>query len=151
VKWFTREWAQGALPDEDSGNVPRLYATHLDAIDPRLDEGTRKLARDINIHDGRVKRWCEDASTIELEVLTGDLPLGYQRLTILFEDASLLTHNSLGELHFDDPRTELLYDEIDLSPDGLFDYRVLLSPKGDFAIRFASVTITSAPATPSER
>jgi hypothetical protein len=105
----------------------------------------------VNIHDGHVKNWRHSATTIELRLVAGDLQAGYRWVVLLFEGASLLEPASLDELHLGEARTELLYDEIDLAGDGLFDYRVLVWPTGELAIRFADVKITTRSATPSDR
>lgn len=48
----------------------------------------------------------------------------------------------------DDPRTELLYDEVDVVDPGRFEHRHLLWPEGEFGVRFAEVSVVSAPASP---
>jgi hypothetical protein len=151
MKWFTREWATGELSDQEWERVPVLYDAHLALISDRLSPDALALASAVNIHDGHVKKSRHSGTTIELQLVVGDLQSGYQWVVLLFVGASLLDPASLDELHLDAAHTELLYDEIDLADDGLFDYRVLVWPRGELAIRFSAVTISTRTATASDR
>lgn len=151
MKRFTREWATGQLSNQESERVPQLYEEHLMDIQGRLSPDALALARTVNIHDGHMKKWRQTGTTIELELVAGDLQSGYQRIVLVFVGASLLEPPSLDDLGFTDAGTELLYDELNVADDGRFEYRVLVSPAGEFAIRFAGVTIQTTPATASDR
>jgi hypothetical protein len=151
MKWFTREWATGQLSDEEWERVPGLYAAHLESIASHFHDGANELALSLNLHDAHVKQWQIRKSTIDIEAVAGDLQSGYRRVRLLFENAALQLPASLEELRFDDPRTELLYDEVDVVGDDVFEYRALVWPAGELAIQFGAVAITTAPAQASDR
>jgi hypothetical protein len=49
-----------------------------------------------------------------------------------------------------DGRTELLFQEVDVAPDGRFEHRHLLRPEGEFGVRFADIAVDSMPATAAD-
>ncbi len=151
MKWFTREWTRGQLSDAEDDAVPALYAEHLDQIEDQLSAGARDLARNLNVHDGRVKGWRQANKTIELDVVVGDLQAGYQRVLLTFEGSKLVRPTSLDDLGFGNLRTEILYDEVDVTDSGAFEYRLLVWPDGEIAIRFDSVVVTKSAAAAADR
>lgn len=48
------------------------------------------------------------------------------------------------------PGVEVWYDEVDVLDDG-YEHRLLLHPDGEFAIRFAGLTVERSPASASDR
>jgi hypothetical protein len=40
------------------------------------------------------------------------------------------------------PKTEILYDEVDLAGDGKFEHRMLLWPREEMAIRFRGFSLS---------
>ena len=150
MKWFTREWTRGQLSDAEADAVPALYAEHLDHIEAQLSVGALDLARNLNVHDGRVKGWRQANKTIELDVVAGELQAGYQRILLTFEGSKLVHPTSLDDLDFANPRTEILYDEVDVTDSGAFEYRMLVWPDGEVAIRFDSVVVKKTAATAAD-
>jgi hypothetical protein len=161
MRWLTRD-LNGAGADELSDAVAAgqraAYDRHRLAILPRLPDDLRTLAADPvhaparSLHDGRLETWQADLpDRLVLSVICGDLQRGYERLRIEYRHAELVgtdEHRLAGWLA--DPQTEWLEHEVDALSDGRFEHRHLLWPSGEFAVRFAEISVTAAPATPKE-
>jgi hypothetical protein len=85
--------------------------------------------------------------------LAGDQQRGYERLTLLYDGAELVgaTVDGLRTWRLTEPNVELVEDELDLSEDGRYEHRMLISPEGEIAVRFRSLAVTRHPAEPTER
>ncbi|MDQ1547146.1 MAG: hypothetical protein QOH69_2050 [Actinomycetota bacterium] len=152
MKWFTREWATGQLSEDESRAVRAEYTDHVNSILRYLiDDDADDLILNVNIHDGHVKRWSQTDGSIKLEMVTGDLQSGYQRVLLVFHDANLIGSGSLDEFDFGHARTELLYDEFDVASENAFEYRVLVWPEGELIVRFRSVTVQISEADEFDR
>jgi hypothetical protein len=139
MHFFSREWHSGDLSDAESDERERRYREeHLPAILPRLPRALAELARNqadtgelLGIHDARIRRVVIGlgSKSVSLELRTGDEGQGYADLDLEFRrvDLARLDRSFLKRVALD-PRTELLYDEVDVEADGCFVYRVLLWP-----------------------
>ena len=76
----------------------------------------------------------------------GDLQAGYFDLDIAYEEANMST-TELAELTsaVNNSETEILYDEVDLGAVGKYVHRLLLWPRGEIVITFASMTYLMHP------
>ena len=135
------------LNEDDSG-----YTAHLASIAPQLRNGAELLPA-INLHDGQVHRYSFANGVYTMTVLIGDLEVGYEWLSLRYEEAELvgLPRDGIRRLRLRALRTEFLYDEIDLAPGGRFEHRILLWPRRELCIRFSSVAIERRPADDTAR
>jgi|tagenome__1003787_1003787.scaffolds.fasta_scaffold19850960_1 hypothetical protein len=152
MKWFTREWADCALDDDELERRRVDYQRHLESIGADLDGGAEQLLS-VYLHDAQV-RVCnlDEDATLRLRALTGDLQRGYEWLSLQYHRAGIVgaTIEDLSG-RITEHGTELLYDEVDVCNDGRYEHRILMWPDGEFGVRFASLTVTREPALPSDR
>jgi hypothetical protein len=151
MRWLTTEWVGASgemLTAEEVDERAAAYQRHLDSLMPQLPDELRALAA-AGLHDGRLERWeAAMPARLVLLVVCGDRQRGYERLAIEYRDAELVaaTDHDLSKW-FADPDTELLYQELDVLPDGRFEHRHLLWPAGEFAVRFDDARVSSSAAT----
>ena len=86
MKYFTRAWATGGLTDEEYETVKPSYWRHFDRIKESLPEELATFATKISMHDGLIRRVLVDreADTLALEMLCGDLQVGYFDLDLVY-------------------------------------------------------------------
>jgi len=152
VKFFAHDWQASEGADE---LVVRYREQHLPAILPRLPHGLAEFARGsssagepLGIHDALVRRVVIGipAARLGLELRAGDLAQGYADLDLEFRGVDLMRLDRRAWEHLArEPRTELLYDEIDLEPDGRCVWRVLVWPKAELEIVFREFAWRRAP------
>jgi hypothetical protein len=111
MKYFTRQWANGELPDEAYDATVRAYADHIAQLLPRLPRPLAILARDVSLHDALVRCVVVDRTSdkICLELLCGDLQAGYYDLDVTYLGVhwETLKEETLAR-RVRDPGTELL-------------------------------------------
>lgn len=148
MKWFTREWLDGQLPDAEADARQRAYAAYIDSISERLPPAVLDLARPRHPHasisDALVDRIIveDGARRISMRLLNGELQVGYGKLDIEFEDAELVEPGieRLSEL-LAAARTEFVRSEVEFIGAGeRLEIRFLLWPEGEIAIRSAGIT-----------
>jgi hypothetical protein len=148
MKFFTRAWAVGELSDAESNEIIAAYERHLDDVVPSLPASIRCLARELTLHDGLVRRVIYDRAGRELrmELRCGDLQIGYFDLDLWYLGA-ILDHADVAALQSAarDTKTEVWYDEVDLSGDGAFLHRVLFYPGRECEIMFRSLGLRLIP------
>jgi hypothetical protein len=158
MRWLTRDWhgsGENPLSDAEVAEHTAAYERHCEAVLPRLPDDLKTLAGQPidghyrNLHDGRVEAWeARLPNRFVLQIVCGDLCHGYERLRVEYRGAELL-----GVSEYDlaawlsNERTELLYQEVDALPDGPFEHRHLLWPKGEFGIRFKDIAVTATAVT----
>ena len=148
MRWFTSEWASGELTDEEWEGRRQAYATHLSAIEHELRNGAEELIASVYLHDAQILNATTDGATFKLRVLAGDLQRGYERLSLVYEDA--VTDGDVGSIS-DADVSEIIYDEVDLSPDSRFEHRLLLYPEGELCVRFRRLRVERQPASATDR
>lgn len=142
---FTRQWHSG----EDESDPRDAYWAHVDAIESELPEPVRRLARDVNLHDGLIQRVQVDrpADSVSLELRCGDCQVGYFDLELVYAGVDW-DRSELSELTAiaDDPDTEALYDEVDrLAEGGPYVHRILWWPYREVELMFDGLTVTTTP------
>jgi hypothetical protein len=151
VRWFTREWQDGELSDEEAEARDPAYAAYVRSIADRLPERLRAFAlateAAMSVHDALVDQADLDiaAGRIELLLLNGDLQAGYGKLRLTFLDAELVEPSveRLRDL-LTNRRTEFLRQELELDetlPATPYGIRFLLWPEGQIAIRCRDLQI----------
>jgi len=128
MKFFTKEWATGFQEDEKHERAVPDYWAYQETISGDLSESLRTFSNTVSIHDALVNIVGIDVgrATVMLELVNGDVQVGYRNLKITYSgvDFRLLDLEKL--LHMArDRRTELGYDEIDVSENGRFIHRIL--------------------------
>jgi hypothetical protein len=139
LKWFTpaRLWG----PDE-SDPVDE-YQRHLQSVRTKLSRGVAELAFQMSLHDARVIEWASSEDSLLLKVLTDDDAGSYEEVTLEYsqpriEDPAI---GSLEDLDLLAGDVEVLYDEIDVEPDGSFVHNVIFWPTGYLAVRFEDLKL----------
>jgi len=147
MRFFTPAW-HGEMSDAESDAVIAAYRDHVAAILPRLPATVRALAREIDVHDAKVRRVILDraARTLRLELRAGDRKMGYfdldlDYLGIVLDAADVKVIAAAAR----DERAELIYDEVDIADDGLIVHRILWWPYREFEVTFRSLAIRMAP------
>ena len=133
MQWFTREWRDGALSDEEWQQRLDDYELHTAALRPDLPLDQAWLL-DQDLHDGQVQSWRESDGQFSWVLLTGDLERGYRLTSLHYLDAHLIGADTedLDELLLGS-RSELLYDEVSQGGDCLASTTVAFAvvPLGD--------------------
>lgn len=145
MKFFTRDWCQGNLTDDEVQAVIFDYQRHLDTCD--LPESVRALAH-LNPHDAYVLNFEHKPreGTLRLRLRCGDLQRGYFDAVLDFAEAILAPKDAETLVLARYPAAyEILYDEVDRVGSDAFEYRLLLDPTGEVAIRFSRVAIDRRP------
>jgi hypothetical protein len=144
MKYFTRPWATGELTDEEFEETFRAYRSHVEGLVGHLPGAVAELATSISLHDGIIRRVSVDrrAAGLRIELRCGDQQVGYfdavlQYLGVPLEETDL---DSLED-RARDPRTRVLYDEVDIDGDGRLCHRFLFWPDGELEIRFTSFAL----------
>jgi hypothetical protein len=159
MRWFTDE----AYEADEPGWLRMLadYRAHLDSIAPRLPPDLLALATEprLNLHDARFRevRVDRDAAEVDLTIECGDLQVGYRRINLQFGSASIVPDNlyllaqAIGaefrsnHWHRQRTVTEILAHEVDVRRGGRFVLALRLTPFHEFAIEFATLSLTEVP------
>ena len=145
MKFFTREWCQGNMADEEAEAVIPTYQRHLDKI--YLPESIRELAG-LNPHDAHILdiEHVPRESILRVRLRCGDLQIGYFDATLVFTHAILTSADAATLARARYPaKFEILHDEVDRVASDVFEYRLLLYPTGEVSIGFKQVTIVRRP------
>lgn len=145
MKFFTRDWCQGKMTDEEAEAVIPTYQRHLDKLD--LPESIRELAG-LNPHDAYILDTEHEPreGTLRLRLRCGDLQIGYFDATLAFTHAILTSVDAATLVRARYPaKFEILYDEVDKVASAAFEYRLLLYPTGEVSIGFNQVAIARRP------
>ncbi len=159
MRWFT-DWLDQdpEVTDEDHRRATAAYLEHVRSILPALpaDLGRLALEPGLHLHDAQFRRVAVDPDRriIELTVDTGYLDVGYRRLWMRVENATL-SPEDFPRLEFAvtaryrrqgyEHVTEILDQEVDILADGRFVLRLRLYPFHDFAVEFEGFTLQETP------
>lgn len=144
MRFFTQEWADGELSDEDFEQMSSDYESYL--LQLSLPVGGHRLAQ-MNLHDGLVREVSGSTESLRLLLTTGDLQNGYRRTTICYNGGDcLLASFNLKHIETD---TEVIADELDAVGDG-FVHRLLFADGKEVHIPFRDVSVTEEPAAERE-
>lgn len=145
MKFFTRDWCQGNMTDEEAEAVVLAYRRHLDNRD--FPAAIRELAH-LNPHDAYVLDVEHEPSkgTLRLRLRCGDLQSGYFDADLHFTHVSLTSTDAATLVRAKYPSEfEILYDEVDHIASERFEYRLLLDPTGEVTIGFHQVSVVRKP------
>jgi len=145
MKYFTNRWATGQLSDIEFEKVIPSYWEHIARL--KLPAEIQQLA-EFNSHDGILLEAIHDAESKELilKLRSGDLQVGYIDAELRFSKVVisagvLTTFYDVGKAN----QIELIYDEVDRSELGYFEYRLLFSNLVEANFTFDSVSISVTP------
>jgi hypothetical protein len=150
MRFFTKEWLTGALPDADFDTAPKAYQQYLATL--QLPSDAIALSR-ADIHDALVLDVKFDPSRrhLVLRLRSGDLQRGYSDIHIAYSEAAI-DSVSLGHLRqvMQPPRKELLQDEVDrierrLEHRLIFENQTIPRSFTEVSVLFAAVAIHSQP------
>lgn len=144
MKFFTRQWHAGHLSDREADKVAQAYADHLESFLPRLPASLLALAKNTNLHDGRIRQVSVDrvAASVTLAVRCGDLQSGYFDVDLIYESVDF-TNSELSEMKAiaQDPRAEVLYDEVDTNIHNRWVHRILFWPYRELCFDFGNLNL----------
>ncbi len=149
MRFFTPEWHQGLLDDDESAAARDAYWRLVDDLEPSLPPAVAELAR-TSIHDGLVRRVALDEArgALRLELRCGDLGRGYFDLDLVYHGVELAAPDveRLARIARD-PRCEALYDEVDRAPGAGFVHRVLFiaDDYDEVAVAFTRLDLARTP------
>lgn len=165
MRWFARAPADDAKATiYEWDQRVSSYWEHIESIRPQLPEGLSRLANpvgDLDLHGAVFDIVVVEPATrhVTLSVAAGAHVCGGRRLlTMTYVDADLggctlatleaaveaLRPRRDGSAVELVPLVSILYDEIDMTEDELFEHRFLLDPFGDFTIRFADFELVES-------
>jgi len=147
MRYFTRGWANGELPEAEAEKTPKAYWKHVEDLLPGMPAGVAKLAK-TNLHDALISRACLDTRTRTLTLVllvwarTGrscsEVTLRYAGVETCGQNIETLKARAR------DRESEILYDEIDSAADGSWVHRLLFWPEGEISIWFRRLSVRRA-------
>ena len=166
MKWFGEEWQRAS--EAKAARIEAQYREHLEALSSSLPTSLHLLSHfhllshaggSLSIHDGRIMSafWeldAEDTFVVDIYVGEDDPPdpglISVLLIRICYRDARLKAPK-LTELRrlIRDPKTQILYGEVDSSKPGRFEHRMSLwtgkqAPNAELAVRFSDADIVAA-------
>ena len=148
MKYFTRAWAHGEPSDAENASIVRSYDRYIERITRLLPRPLATLARGISLHDALIRRVIADFDrhSLRLELLCGDLQVGYFDLEILYHNVEwgFLDQEALAR-RARDQETEILYDEVERITESVYEHRILFWPEDEIAIRFGDLDLQRRP------
>ncbi|MCB9932463.1 MAG: hypothetical protein H6841_03485 [Planctomycetes bacterium] len=141
MRYLNRKWVEGGYDEFTTQLYLGVYLRHLEDIAPDAPTSVRVLGA---VSQGQGMVGSQIAGTrldpvektfsliIKLQTVDGDI-----FMEIRYEGVQ---PDSVDEHAFEGV-DYLLTDEMDLAPDEMFEHRILLSPEGEFAIRFKDLKL----------
>lgn len=136
MRFFTPQWRNGELRDDEYENAYVDYAQRLDLIRPDLPPDLGKFIDFVSLHDAKIRAAALDSvSTFRLMVRAGDLQSGYKDVDITYGDVDILDGNPPVAVLLNSD-VEIIEDEFDKLSEGIFEHRLLFAPHGELRISF---------------
>lgn len=142
MKYFTLAWyRQQHETEEDYRSILDDYTRHLEAIRGVLSDDLLALANLTGVEDGLIieARHDREQRRFTLTLRCGDLRMGYYDLVLTYKEAEItqpdewiLARIARRTTDFGD---EIASHELDVTPDGRIEHRLLFHPGRWFAIR----------------
>lgn len=151
MKYFTKEWCFSDLDDHEIEKRLKSYREYIGNVYEKLPFVLKILSKDINLHDGRIKKasFIKDQNIFVIEGVFGDLQSGYYLLEIKYVNISKLSEDVLVSV-FKDQEIEVLSDEIEVFPENYFSHRMLFSTKKEINMAFKDIQIVIRNAAPKD-
>ncbi|MBK9099741.1 MAG: DUF4085 family protein [bacterium] len=143
MKYFTREWCNGRLNDEQYQKVKNSYRNYINRIYSKLPATIKKLLRQNGLHDSLFKSVLIDQrkNYLHIKFLSGDLQMGYFEFEIVYIGINL-SNKIIDDLFriFRNEKTEFLYDEIRMIEKNKFEHSMIFYPKGEVELTCKQIT-----------
>jgi len=148
MKYFTKSWHEGKYSEERIERIRDSYWKHLETIQSRLPESVLFIAKNLDLHDSLFRKITYDSRNklLFMGLRCGDSKSGYFDFDLEYGNVVIAEH-SLNVLNksIQNPRTEILYDEIDVQKK-MSVHRFLLWPYQEFEIVFSQLSYVRRPA-----
>ncbi len=139
------------MPDAQAELVPAAYLAHLAALGPSVPDAARRLANEVNLHDGLLRVVEPTNGRLELLFRAGDQQIGYFDAWLRYDgvgiaeaDAQFLqSANGRSDI-------ELLYDEFDRHDRDWIHQLLFWLPGRQYhevSVRFVVIELQVLPAT----
>jgi hypothetical protein len=141
MRFFTRDWCNGEMADEESEKVVSNYWSYFDSISEKFPYNILDFAKEISIHDGLIRRIIVDRklTSVHLLLRCGNLQDSYFDLDIsnsgvVFNLSDISAFESLSKNN----ESEILYDEFDIESNRLYVHRIIFHPEHEISVIFSS-------------
>jgi hypothetical protein len=138
MKYLTRDWYEGGHDDD----VYFAYRRYLTGISERLPAPVLALALS-DLHDARFLDIAHDpqARTLAVRLRIGFRRIGYADLHLRYSGVLLDASGGEPAELLANPKTEVIYHEVDVTDGARFEHRLLLAPQGQLTIGFDAVEL----------
>ncbi len=142
MKYFTKDWCFGKLDDKEYENVERNYQKYIENIYEDLPATLKILIKNINLHDGIIKKvtFLKKENLFELEGIFGDLNFGYFGLTLKYYEIKLLSQDLLKSI-FENKNLEILSNEIEKLNRQKYSHQIIFDNGHEFEIEFKNLEL----------
>lgn len=142
MKYFTKKWCFGDLTEKAIQDRVDAYKTYIDKIYDELPFVLKVLSKEINLHDGIIKKITlnKDSSILNMIGIFGDAQVGYFVLNIKYVNVSNLNEKNLGST-VNTKNLLILSDEIEKIEGNLYSHRMIFSSKRELEINFEKIEI----------
>jgi hypothetical protein len=146
MKYFTLEWWIGTQKMTTFDNRFPLYHDHLSSIRSMAPSDLIQLSEDMSLHDGQIAEFSLEVADATLTaVVNGDDGTGGPRQFRL-KYFGVASFRSLAdpEKGLGGPRGygHWGYDEVDITPSGLIEHRILFSSGIELCVQFSTFELT---------
>ncbi|WP_333824471.1 hypothetical protein [Pinisolibacter sp.] len=124
MRFLTPAWERGRDEDAPARLLAHLGATFGEPSDPL------RLATEIGLHDGIVRRLTRTRRDLVLRVTTGHLGIGYRDVDLVYRGPVAARCEGFDLVDLTGPGVEILRDEIDRRDDGAIVHRMRLTIGG---------------------
>ena len=142
MKFFSKDWHTGRLPNDDADSMPARYKLHIANISVHLPIEVTRLISSFSLHDGLLQFFKIHASKnlIQMGLLCGDKISGYYNLTISYSGVSFRESIIAGvDEVAENSETEIISDEWDGHKDSLICHRLLFSNWQEISFFFKEI------------
>lgn len=140
MQYFTKEWCLGRLDDNVTNEILNNYKNYIKNIFDTLPFTLKLLTKNLNLHDGLIKKVIilKNSKSLELQILCGDLQLGYFFLAIEYLEVLNVSDIILTNF-FKAKKLEVLSDEIKMLSKTSFSHKILFSNEQYIDIHFKDI------------
>jgi hypothetical protein len=140
MKFFTREWHSGGMPEGEAVRVQAEYAAHIEALKSSLPEDVLLLVNEVSLHDGAVQNLVSTGRELTL-VLRAENQVGEFDARLRYENCAAPKEElAFLEQAAEHPRVVLLYNEF-VRLDGSWIHRMLFWPCHEVTLEFTSFSL----------
>ena len=151
MKYFTRDWCEGKLGENEENKIIKKYDNYMLSIQSELPFVLKILTDKINLHDAFIKKAILNNydKIFIMYLIGGDNQVGYFFLNIKYFNISKVNSTNIKKLFYH-KKIEVLYDEIERLSENLFSHRLIFDQEGEIEIIFKNIEITISNADSSD-